>query len=535
MSLVFLTLLLWGAILSLCIHVCLVAVSIPADWAHWTAFAILIAWSVVLGFYSAYHIASYTLSIVCRRFPQIPRVEKNNPKVAILYLCKDDFKEQSAVSCCLQRYRNFDVFILDDSEFANEQRIVTTFCLSREVPPQIRRRPSREGFKAGNLNAALSEIIGQYEYFCIVDADDVLPQNFVEELVAIAEADDSLGFVQAAHTQYGESAFAKRIGEGQRNHWNFYSPVRNRNGFQHFYGHGALFRSEAIREVGQIPEVVSEDLALALELRRHGYRGYYAQHVVCQEEVPSEAHRFIQRQKRILCGTLQCLRIYLLPFLRSKNVPWIEKADFLVAMSGVFLPLVLVGFLTVFHGFLLLSANSNPSLMEFILSKSETPQSPLSLPELKVLLVVILLSPLVYQLPNIQRLGWKALTQSANLLCIHVSIVLQTVFWILGSSLGRKLNFVPTGARSFSQRSGSMTCLVSCMGLGVFLLGLLLAGTSVLIFGLCMMIAPHLDSILRSRIGRIVAILPAVVLLVSILWVSSVSCMGIAYAGTNDH
>ena len=52
-----------------------------------------------------------------------------------------------------------------------------------------------------------------------------------------------------------------------------------------FLGHGAVLRRRCWGVVGGFPEIVSEDLAYAIRIREHGWRGYFVKDVVCYMKI----------------------------------------------------------------------------------------------------------------------------------------------------------------------------------------------------------------------------------------------------------
>src|SRR4029077_3682006 len=204
--------------------------------------------------------------------------------------------------------------------------------------------------KAGNLNNAMRSISCGYKYICVIDADELVPSTFLREMVSIVEGDEQLGFVQAAHRQYGETNYAKRTGDAVDLHWSYFLPARNRFGFVYSYGHGVLFSFQALSAVGGFPEVVAEDIAISTRLREAGYRGYYAHDIESSEEAPPSYEAFRRRNRKIVSGTLEFLFNFYPPFFRAANVSFVEKVDLLVALSVIYLPIPFLGFLIVLYG-----------------------------------------------------------------------------------------------------------------------------------------------------------------------------------------
>jgi cellulose synthase/poly-beta-1,6-N-acetylglucosamine synthase-like glycosyltransferase len=73
----------------------------------------------------------------------------------MVYCTCDDFSEESLRASILQNYPNYRVVILDDSSSRSYRALVDAFAARHNVT--VVRRPSRTGFKAGNLNNYLTQ------------------------------------------------------------------------------------------------------------------------------------------------------------------------------------------------------------------------------------------------------------------------------------------------------------------------------------------------------------------------------------------
>ncbi|OGW12627.1 MAG: hypothetical protein A3G93_13310 [Nitrospinae bacterium RIFCSPLOWO2_12_FULL_45_22] len=266
----------------------------------------------------------------------------HSPSVAILYTTRNDFQEKAALSCINQSYSNFHVYILDDSTDDTYKAIIDQFHYSHLAQTTIIRRRDRSGFKAGNLNNALRHHAIRYEYFAVIDADEVIPSDFLEKLVPYFNLEKNIAFVQAHHEQnpHQPSKFAQDLALGINFHWDVYQPPRNDYGFVIFYGHGALIRRDVWEKVGGFPEIVSEDLAFATRIRQFGYRGYFVREVTCYEDFPETYQQFRKRHEKWVKGACEYLHHEFLPFLLSKRVTLPEKLDVLFSSFSLFIPAV---------------------------------------------------------------------------------------------------------------------------------------------------------------------------------------------------
>lgn len=268
----------------------------------------------------------------------------NTERVAILYTTCNDISERSLESCVAQQGIAFRVYILDDSSDPICQARVDAFAMAHPNTVQVVRRPDRRGFKAGNMNHALTHVVTE-KYFAIADADEILPPDFLVKLVPIMEADPTCAFTQANHRADPDAPtkLARDMGIGIDLHWEWYQPLRNDFGFVMFLGHGALLRRSVWEAIGGFPEIVSEDLAFAIKARELGYRGRFVEDVVCFEQFPETVRAFRVRHMKWTRGTCEFLHRMGRDLVRSKRISTSEKLDILFPTLN--LPLTLLYFL----------------------------------------------------------------------------------------------------------------------------------------------------------------------------------------------
>jgi len=324
------------------------------DLAHspgqWWALAFFIFFVELAWLYGYYNIFLVVFAKIYQRRknaqnPFYFRVPGPIPKAAILYTTCNDFVLDSVQSCVEQDYPDFKVYLLDDSSDPFFQAKVESFAERHPSRVEVIRRAHRKGFKAGNLNNALSRIAKEFPYFAIADADEILPSDFLKKLVPILEQDPHCGFVQANHVSNPnqKSKLAQALGVGIDIHWKWHQPLRNRYGFVMFLGHGALIRSKCWEMAGGFPEIVSEDLAFAIRIRELGYRGKFIEDVVCYEDFPDTIRAFRIRHMKWTRGTCEFLLKEAGRLIRSPKISWMEKLD--VLFPTLNLPLTFFYFL----------------------------------------------------------------------------------------------------------------------------------------------------------------------------------------------
>jgi cellulose synthase/poly-beta-1,6-N-acetylglucosamine synthase-like glycosyltransferase len=326
----------------------------------WAALAFFAVFTEVAWLYGLFNVGVIVFAAVYRRqersrVPMAALAAGDAPAVALLYTTCNDFVERSALTCVNQEYPSFTVYILDDSSNPSFRSEVDRFAARHADRVRVVRRPDRRGFKAGNLNHALRNVAKE-PLFALADADEILPPDFLARLAPRLVADPLCGFVQASHRYNSQapSAFSASLGAGIDSHWRWYQPLRNRYGFVMLLGHGALLRRAAWQVAGGFPEIVSEDLAFALRIREHGFRGQFAEDVVCQEDFPETMRAFRVRHMKWTRGTCEFLFREMGRALRSRRIPLVEKLD--VLFPTLNLPLSLLYFLFILDANLVLPA-----------------------------------------------------------------------------------------------------------------------------------------------------------------------------------
>jgi cellulose synthase/poly-beta-1,6-N-acetylglucosamine synthase-like glycosyltransferase len=321
-------------------------------------------WFFVLFIDIAWGYAAYNVGVIvfgawyARRQRRTPRQEAavtEYPAVALLYTTCNDFVERSVRSCIEQDYPEHRVYILDDSTDPECRGRIDRFAAAHSGRVRVIRRSDRRAYKAGNLNHALATVARE-PLFALVDADEILPPHFLRALVPRLLAQPDCGFVQATHrcNPHTTSSLARDVGPGVDSHWRWYHPLRNDYGFVMLLGHGALLKRQAWLDAGGFPELVSEDLAFALRAREAGWRGRFAEDVVCYEEFPEDVRAFRVRHMKWTRGTCEFLLRETGGLLRSRRITWVEKLDILLPTLN--LPLSFLFFLFVLDANLVLTS-----------------------------------------------------------------------------------------------------------------------------------------------------------------------------------
>jgi len=261
------------------------------------------------------------VSLVVKPYP-LPRLDPiaRAPRVAVLYTTMNDVVPE-CVNAIRQTYP-VDVFLLDDSSDPYKRAIVDD--LARVHGYRILRRPERKGFKAGAINRWLSLHGAAYDYFILLDADSVLPPDWVAEALKYAEHPDN------AHLA---------IFQGMINIWNTDKPfpralagttllgqdewerrVSGYVGAVLCYGHNVMIRTAPVLQVGGfVEDYVSEDFATAVKLASAGYGSAFVP-LHTWEAMPENVRGFVKRQTKWTRGSMEFWS-----FVPPARVPWYKK------------------------------------------------------------------------------------------------------------------------------------------------------------------------------------------------------------------
>lgn len=323
--------------------------------------------------YGIYHCFAVIFKVMPKKIINVEKFH-NNPSVAILYTTRNDFNKKSVISCINQSYSNFHVFILDDSTKKSYKKQINALKVKYHRNVTIIRRTNRIGFKAGNLNNALRNHVIDYKYFAVIDADEIIPNDFLTKLIPYLEYYQNIAFVQANHQRniQQKSIFARDLSLGIDFHWNIYQSSRNVQGFVIFYGHGAVLRRDVWEKIGGFPEIVSEDLAFATRARVIGYRGLFVEDVICYEDFPETYQQFRIRHEKWVKGACEYICQEFWPFLKSRGVTFHEKMDVFLSCFSLFLPTLFLIYLFIANAVLpVLLAEKKMATAEFFGNKYE--------------------------------------------------------------------------------------------------------------------------------------------------------------------
>lgn len=248
------------------------------------------------------------------------------PTVILIYCTANDFNEDSLRKSMQQNYKKFKTYILDDSSDKAYKKRINKFAKKYGV--KVVRRKDRLGFKAGNINNFFrSRKNLKYDYFVILDSDEIIPSDFITKSLEYFERFRNIGIVQANHIgTRNRNAFMKTFALGVDSHWPTYQMTKHYSGFLSLLGHGAMVSRECYEAAGGFPHVVAEDLCFSIEARIKGYYTAFANEIICEEEYPIDYLAFKKRHGKWTQGNMEFIKQYTKRIVTS-NLTWFEKMD----------------------------------------------------------------------------------------------------------------------------------------------------------------------------------------------------------------
>ncbi|MDE5949780.1 MAG: glycosyltransferase [Malacoplasma sp.] len=278
---------------------------------------------------------------------QKSNINKANYMVYVLYCTCDDFDENSLLESMKQKYKNCKFFILDDSKTDAYKKRVDDFA-KKYKNVQIIRRDSTKGFKAGNINHFLKQD-KNYDYFVVLDADEIIPSDFIGKSLLYFLEDDQIGIVQAKNLCTRQKNLFDYIGSYIHNfQWQAEYNTRDRLGVLNLCGHGAIIKKECYEESNGFPEILLEDWGLTYKALRNKFSVVYADNITCYEEFPSEYISFKKRQFRWSQGGAEVFKYLGFKSLFAKKVPFFRKLDIYLSQTS-FIIIILSSCLIVFN------------------------------------------------------------------------------------------------------------------------------------------------------------------------------------------
>ncbi|MHB8568526.1 MAG: glycosyltransferase family 2 protein [Nitrososphaerales archaeon] len=240
---------------------------------------------------------------------------RSSARTALLYTTYNDFMQNCAKYNVDEASKlGLQMFILDDSTSAFKKREIDRFGADNDC--MVLRRDSRKGYKAGAINN-WTKLYGQhFEYIFILDSDSRAACEAIEHCIELAKRDPRLGLVQTRTLTMtsNPSRMTTASVTIQHAHMAVVQNAMKNMGTSPYYGHNALVKLAALKDVGGLIEESNEDYKTLARMHNAGYESLYAESAVTWEETPPDyfsARKRALRWARDAVGQLGLLRFNL--------------------------------------------------------------------------------------------------------------------------------------------------------------------------------------------------------------------------------
>lgn len=229
-----------------------------------------------------------------------------------------------------------EIQVLDDSTDSTRDQVARRVAHHREQGLQIHHlhRRSRQGFKAGALEAGLSCAKG--DFLAIFDADFVPQARFLKQTLP-RFADPEVGMVQArwAHLNRRFSLLTQIQAIFLDGHFAIEHAARSASGrFFNFNGTAGIWRRQAILDAGGWQhDTLTEDLDLSYRAQLAGWRFVFLPTIQAPAELPVEVNAFKRQQYRWAKGSIQTARKLLGTILRAP-IPLRVKLEAVIHLTN---------------------------------------------------------------------------------------------------------------------------------------------------------------------------------------------------------
>ena len=315
--------------------------------------------SVILTFlFFLYGFNHYYLLNAARKYkaPVLPELSTARPTVCVhlpIYNEKYVLRRLVAACTCMAEVYGIDkvrILILDDSDDDTIEEVdnLVDEYKRKHFLIEVLRRPNRNGYKAGALQAALART--NEEFIAIFDADFIPPADFLLRTVPYFAGDESLAIVQGrwSFVNKESSLLTQAISHIIDVHFLIEQTGRYAAGiFQNFNGSAGVLRKKAILEAGGWQaDTLAEDLDLSYRMQVCGYHVLYLRDLLVPGEIPPTVPSFKLQQGRWANGTLKTAMKILPSLLRNRNIGIKQRLQAFIHLTGYMIqPLMVISFM----------------------------------------------------------------------------------------------------------------------------------------------------------------------------------------------
>ncbi len=234
--------------------------------------------------------------------------ESSSSVACLMPVCDEplDIIGETLASICAMRYKNKQVYVLDDS--TKEQNVRNVSNLARDFGATLIRRENRHHYKAGNINNALKQI--KADYIAVFDADQRPAPNFLRDLVPLFAENPKLALVQTPQDYENSHSLIAHAAALQNSlFYEYIAESKDVTGSMFCCGTNCILRGAALADVGGFDtKTLTEDFATSLELHARGWQTRFVDKLYVMGLGPETLGEYLKQYSRWATGTLQVLK-----------------------------------------------------------------------------------------------------------------------------------------------------------------------------------------------------------------------------------
>ena len=287
---------------------------------------------------SIYLAATLVVLIFCRKKEFIPEVEDDAllPQVTVQLPSRNEAAVLTCAQCCLDfdyPADRYEIIIGDDSNQPEVSAKIDEFAARTGV--RVSRRPTNEGFKAGNLNV-MNEL-SNGDYILVLDSDFVPKKDFLRRLVRPVVFDPELAAVQARwHINNAHTNFTTLFGAGVIDtiHMIMLPFLKDILKGTFLCGSGMLIKKVELEKIGGwSTDALTEDVDCALRIMEGGKHIHYLPDVVVDGETPYHVMDLFKQQMRWAYGVTRACFTHL-PLIFRAKIMFRRKLSMIIFSGG---------------------------------------------------------------------------------------------------------------------------------------------------------------------------------------------------------
>ncbi|MEJ6400335.1 glycosyltransferase [Nicoliella lavandulae] len=297
--------------------------------------------------------AEHELALLAQPLPR-----SFHPRVQLLYTTYNDFIPSALETCLHQTYDNVETIILDNSDDPVMISKIKQFAAVHEHVKLVSDRHNTHA-KAGNLNHYLLGVgKGTYDYFVILDSDELIEPQFVEKCLKFFYYSDNLGILQCNHISgRNVNQFMSVFSHAANTFWPIQNTVRSAEG-GHLkpldattgkqphrllkgsttcigLGHGVMVSKECMDAIRMFPHMVAEDLSVSFQAILQGFDIKFASQIYGNEEFPIDMNALTIRSVKFCSANFEFFKVYGKQLLVTNLLTISQKLDLLTFTLSV--------------------------------------------------------------------------------------------------------------------------------------------------------------------------------------------------------